>query len=192
MEVFKDIQGYEGYYQISNFGRVKTLARTYINGKGGLCKVKEAIKAPCLTPIGYVQITLYKDGVGLTHKMHRLVASHFIANPENKPEVNHKDGNKLNNHVTNLEWVTSKENIVHAEKTGLRNSKGQGNAFYGKKHSEQVKQLLSKLRGTLVLDTQTGVYYDSVKDAAVAGCVKTVTLHARMKRYKTEKRFITV
>lgn len=69
---------------------------------------------------GYKRVLIYIDGKRKKFFVHRLVAQTFIPNPENKPQVNHKDGNKLNNHVNNLEWVTNKENINHAEKFGLR------------------------------------------------------------------------
>lgn len=71
---------------------------------------------------GYQYVECYKDGKKHRFAVHRLVAMAFIPNPENKKEVNHKDGNKLNNHVDNLEWVTSSENCTHAERSGLRNN----------------------------------------------------------------------
>lgn len=99
-EIWKDIEGYEGLYQVSNFGRVKRVTTGRIL-KGGKDRG------------GYLRITLCKNGVTSTKTIHRLVAQAFIPNPENKPEVNHIDENKTNNNVLNLDWMTAKENINH-------------------------------------------------------------------------------
>ena len=98
-EIWHDIEGYEGLYQISNKGHVKSL-------KWG----KERILRPGINMSGYLVVTLCKNGVTLSKRIHRLVAEVFIPNLENKPQVNHKDENKLNNCVNNLEWATAKEN----------------------------------------------------------------------------------
>ena len=107
-EIWHDIDGYEGLYQISNKGRVKSL-------KCG----KERIRTPVITNDGYLNVILYKNTTAQHRLIHRLVAEVFIPNPENKPQVNHKDENKLNNCVNNLEWATAKENINH----GTRNER---------------------------------------------------------------------
>jgi hypothetical protein len=107
-EVWRDIQGYEGLYQVSSHGRVKSLKR------GGRLVVLTISK------FGYQCISLYKKYHRLPVKVHRLVAEAFIPNTENKSQVNHKDGNKTNNHYSNLEWVTPSENISHAYKNGLK------------------------------------------------------------------------
>jgi hypothetical protein len=109
-EIFTDIEGFEGKYQVSNLGNVKSL--NYIGTK----------RAKNLKPVkhhlGYMIVKL---GAKKWCMVHTLVAKAFIPNPENKCFVNHIDGNKANNKVTNLEWVTSKENMNHAISTGLRN-----------------------------------------------------------------------
>lgn len=105
MEIWKDIEGFEGLYQVSNYGRVKGL------------KTNTILKPNEHT--GYLRVQLSKNGKQTNHFIHRLVARTFIPNPENKPEVNHKDADKKNNHVENLEWVTSKENSRHAVQQGL-------------------------------------------------------------------------
>ena len=121
-EVWKDIEGYEGLYQVSNFGNIKSLPRIRHNGKGTYIQ-KEKLLKQTFTSTGYKKVELCKDGKRKGFKVHRLVAIAFIPNPDNKPEVNHIDGNKINNNIDNLEWVTSSENTIHAYETGLNPNK---------------------------------------------------------------------
>ena len=107
-EIWRDIRGYVGSYQISNFGRTKSFFR----GKAKILK-------PFVDKNGYLNVTL---GRGNKNKVHRLVAQAFIPNPDAKPQINHRDGNKMNNHVDNLEWNTSTENNRHAVQIGLMKS----------------------------------------------------------------------
>ena len=109
-EIWKDIVGYEGLYQVSNFGRVKSLAK-YKNGNGG-SKFwrKERILKPANTGRGYLMVVLIKEKKRTTYILHRLVAQAFIPNPNNLPQINHKDENKTNNVVSNLEWCDNKYN----------------------------------------------------------------------------------
>lgn len=103
MEMYKDIEGYEGLYQISNLGNVKRLA-----GKG--CRKERLLKYHTNSD-GYEIVCLSKNGICKRYKVHRLVAATFIPNPTYLQEVNHKDENKANNTVDNLEWCTKKYNI---------------------------------------------------------------------------------
>ena len=112
-EEWKEIKGFEGMYEVSNFGRVKSKERIdeYIsNGEIIYRRRREVILYPKLTKTGYLQVTLFKNGKPKYARMHRLVAEAFLPNPENLPVVNHKDGNKLNNDVSNLEWTSYSEN----------------------------------------------------------------------------------
>lgn len=112
-EVWKDIKGYEGLYQVSNFGRVKRLDRFRKHWKGGLSLYKECFLKGTLNNNGYLNVKLYKCGLKKTISIHRLVALSFILNKNELKEVNHIDCNKINNTVSNLEWVTKRENQTH-------------------------------------------------------------------------------
>lgn len=105
MEIWKTIKYFEDY-QVSNLGNVKMTAND--------ASRKERILKPLITNRGYYRVALYKDKKPNFFTIHRLVANHFIPNPENKKQVNHKDGNKSNNISTNLEWSTGRENKDHA------------------------------------------------------------------------------
>jgi len=112
-EQWKDIKDYEGHYKISNLGRVKNVKRNN-NRYNKLLKLKKGTDK-----YKYYHISLFKNGLCKEVSIHRLVAQAFIPNPDNKPEVNHIDGNKVNNKIDNLEWCTHKENFKHASKNGL-------------------------------------------------------------------------
>lgn len=119
-EIWKDVEGYEEFYQISNFGEVRSKDRWRNNGSKSRYLLKSKTMTKSKTTTGYWKIGFFKDGKRREFKIHRLVAFAFIPNPENKPNINHKDGNPLNNHISNLEWCTQSENLQHAYETGLR------------------------------------------------------------------------
>lgn len=116
-ERWKPIPGYEGKYGVSNRGRVKSLARMR-DCNGGLAFMPERIRKQDYAK-GYFQLSLLKNAKKRIWKIARLVALAFLPNPENKPQVNHKDGNKRNNRLSNLEWATRSENMKHAYQNGL-------------------------------------------------------------------------
>jgi hypothetical protein len=119
LEVWKDIQDYEGVYQVSNFGNVKSLDRivnkpngvSYMR-KGKLCKQSKS-------NLGYMTVGFTVNNVKVNKYVHRLVAESFITNINNYPQVNHIDCNKTNNRMYNLEWCTNSQNHIHASKNGL-------------------------------------------------------------------------
>jgi len=113
IEVWKNIKEYEGLYQVSNIGRVKSLERTVIDKRGHKHYTNERILKPQIGPNGYLQVGLHKDCKGKSLYIHRLVCEAFHENPKNKPEVNHINEDKSDNRACNLEWVTSKENNNH-------------------------------------------------------------------------------
>ena len=116
LEQWKGIPGYNGKYQISNLGRVKSFCRS---------KAGQTIKPKY--SLGYAQTLCYKYGKGKTFAIHRLVAELFIPNPNNLPQINHLDETKLNNRVDNLEWCTAKQNINY----GTRNERAVSNRRFG-------------------------------------------------------------
>ena len=117
-EIWKDIQGYEGFYQISNLGNVKSLERVVDKGNGILQHRKERIMNKRESVDGYYVAKLNVNKKSKSIAIHILVARHFIDNPNNYPEVNHKDCNRKNNQVDNLEWCTHQQNVEHSKQLG--------------------------------------------------------------------------
>ena len=108
-----------GLYQVSNLGRIKGTKREVLRN-GNVYHWKERILTPQIEKNGYIRFILSKNGKMYRILIHRAVAEAFIENKENKPQVNHKNGNKKDNTVKNLEWVTAQENTLHSLKNGLR------------------------------------------------------------------------
>ena len=138
-EIWKDIKGYEGLYQVSNLGRIKSLERKTFGEKYGVHKLKEKIlkKGKCGK---YNIVVLRKDKKNKTLYIHRLVAKAFINNPKKYPEVNHKDGNTINNNVENLEWCNRSYNIKHSYNVLNRKVNTKGFIEYREKHKRKVNQ----------------------------------------------------
>ena len=147
MEIWKDIEGYEGYYQVSNMGSVQSLNRTCTNKNNKIMTFKGKILKPQNDRCGYLCVLLSLNGIKRNFKIHRLVAQAFIDNSNNKPCVNHKDGNKTNNMVYNLEWCTQQENIAHAIQNTLMNNYGEysRNATV---NNNTVLQIINDLQNT--------------------------------------------
>jgi hypothetical protein len=128
-EIWLDVIGYEGLYQVSNLGRVKSIRRK-----------KQIIMNPTVRNVGYCCLTFYKRDVKKMHDIHRLVCQTFLPNPYNKKTVNHINGIKTDNRLINLEWSTQKENVNHASLNGLRKDKGEHNNF-SKLTNEEVYKI---------------------------------------------------
>ena len=181
-EIWTSIPGYEGRYEVSSFGRVKSLLRKqkYPNGY---------IRAETLDSDGYSIVSLVKKGYFTTLKVHRLVAEMFIPNPENKPQVNHKNSVRKDNHVDNLEWCTVSENGLHSFRTGNRI-----HPMLGKRRKPESLEKLSKTvsgsknpNAKICLDQQTGIFYLTISEAACAKVIKFENLRYDMRRKDSKK-----
>lgn len=151
--IWKPLKNYEGLYEISNTGKIKSL-------------YKNRILKDSLTKYGYYQVQLFKNKQYKQYLVHRLVAENFIENPENKPQINHINALKTDNRVTNLEWVTSAENMNHAKKLGLL------------KGNEKSKYNACKK----VKDTITGIVYPSLKQASLDLNIKYSILRSMLSK----------
>jgi hypothetical protein len=171
-EIWKDIPGYEGYYQVSNIGRVKGLERKVPHPTcGGEMTVHEKILSPQTTINRVKQVSLSKNGNIKRKSVHRLVAIAFIPNPKNKPCINHKDGDRTNNNVNNLEWCTHSENTIHAYKNGLFPDDMNSGSKNGraKLNESQVKEIRTRFykadkKTTFIKD----IYHELMKDYGVS------------------------
>ena len=168
IEIWKDVTGFDGLYQISNFGRVKSLEKIYYTGNYMSKRVQKEIVLKPYSTGRYLCVNLSNKGLNKNYKIHRLVAIHFIPIIDGKPEVNHIDGNRLNNNVSNLEWCNRSENQFHAYKNGLQKTKNGFEFVYSKP----------------VLNIENGVFYDTISEAAISCNLSVATLS----RYLNGKR----
>lgn len=144
-EIWKDVPVYEGYYQVSNYGRVKSLERTVKNGPNSTRVIRRRILKQTTNSRGYLTVHLSVRGNVLSKTVHRLTCAIFHSNPENKPEVNHKNGIKTDNYWKNLEWATVSENRLHSYRTGLQSPAMLGRTGVDCKNSIPVIQLYINL-----------------------------------------------
>ena len=173
-EVWKDIIGYEGLYQVSDKGRVRSLDKTITQKDGSTRFIKGRIMKTYICK-GYLNVDLVNmDGDKCKYKVHRLVAMTFIPNSENKPCVDHINAVKDDNRADNLRWVTYSENMLNPI-TRKNNSeshkdreypKGEDAPMYGKKHSQESIQKMVEAHGTKVYCVETDKIYDSIRDAS--------------------------
>lgn len=159
-ELWKDVKGLEGCYQISSIGKVRSLDRVIKKGGNQCIECSQLFKGKILTNVlhknGYYRVELRFK----LYSVHRLVAEAFIPNPDNKPQVNHINAIKTDNRVENLEWCTAKENVSHSLLKGLRKPlKGKDHYLFGikSKNHPQAKK---------VINLETGKEYSCLKDAA--------------------------
>ena len=136
-EQWKPVKGYEGKYIVSSKGNVMSVPRTYTDRLGRDYMVDGITLAKCDNGRGYAHVRLGKHTM---KQIHRIVAEAFIPNPLNLPEVNHKDGNKKNNCVENLEWVTHQGNVIHAVETGL----------FGERAKKATPEIVAAIRAEYV------------------------------------------
>ena len=170
MEIWEDIEGYEGIYQVSSLGRIK---RLYKNGKERILKLRSDRD-------GYLNVGLCKEGRVKSRGVHRLVAQAFIPNPDNKSQVNHRDENKSNNKVENLEWVTGKENINYGTRTE-RSGKSQTN---DKKRSQPIYGINIKTNERIEFPSTREAQRNGFSSGHIVDCLK-----GRRKSHKCYKWF---
>ncbi len=170
-EIWKDIEGYEGLYQVSNLGRTKSLKRKFVK--------EEKILTYTKNKKGYLQVSLAKNGKTKTERVNRLVAKTFIPNPKNLPQVNHIDGNKLDNSIENLEWCDCKYNINEAWKIGLNKKR------FGRENNRSRKVEQYDLNGNFIRT------WDTIKQAADKLKINTANIIACCQgKYKKSHGFI--
>lgn len=173
-EIWRDIVGYEGKYQVSNCGRVRSVKRTVWDNRGYYKTVPEKILKVGITSRGYAEVQLWKDGIKKYYLVHRLVGQAFLPNPEKLPQVNHKDENKQNNNVDNLEFCSVSYNNTYngkAKKAGKKISE----KLRGRKlPEEQIKKIAEKNRNhprkskpIMAIDMVTGLrlVFPSIREA---------------------------
>lgn len=141
MEIWKDIKNYEGYYQVSNHGRIRSVDRKILYKSGNWANHKGRVKK-ISTKTEYRVALLSKNNKQRLFKISRLVAQAFVDNPYSYNVVNHKDGNKHNDCVDNLEWTTNSDNVIHAFESGLNSKKNRiAGVFYEKRRKKWASYL---------------------------------------------------
>jgi len=159
-EIWKDIKDYEGLYKVSNKGRVKSLRREVAFSFNRTRIIKEKILVPSNHYKGYLYIRLCKFGKIKIYKIHRLVGTMFIKNPKNKLQINHKDCNKSNNNVNNLEWNTNSENQKHAYKNKANFSYKGENSHLSKLKEMDVLEIRKKYNSGGYTQTELAKEYN--------------------------------
>lgn len=145
LEIWKDIIGYEGYYQVSNLGNVRSVDRIiYISNIPR--KRKSIALKPKISGVGYYQVCLQKESIRFYPLVHRLVAQSFLGLNESKKYVNHINGVKTDNRLQNLEWVTQSENQVHAYRIGLQNKQYGEQRYCSKLNNKKVIEIKKRLQ----------------------------------------------
>lgn len=165
LEIWKDVVGFETLYQVSNLGRVKSLAKE-VDNNGGKQKRKECIVKSRKNRHGYLQLTL-SNNKKYTKTIHRLVAEAFLPNTSNKPQINHINGIKTDNRVENLEWATASENTLHSVNVlGNKSPRGRYNKF--SKPVLQIKddKIIAKFECVMEAERQTGINNGNIANCA--------------------------
>ena len=165
-EIWRDIKGYEGLYQVSNLGRVKSLERDYISANGGIRHIDEHYLKQAKTEKGYLRVTLLKNGKRSSKQVHRIVGEAFISNPDNKPQIDHINGDKTLNIVSNLRWATNRENCLNPN-TLCKNHH---------LHTDEWKQKMSAIRKgksptRQCIETAQKLHFKKVEQYDKNGCL---------------------
>lgn len=163
-EIWNDIKGYEGLYQVSNLGRVKSLEY-----KG---KKRDKILKLSKNKRGYLIVNLFKSQKSKSTYVHRIVAESFIPNKDNKTQVNHINGLKINNCIDNLEWNTPSENVSH---------------FFSLDVSKLFRLRISKRQNKAVIDTKTNIIYQSIKEASLINNIPESSLSRMLNNTRPNK-----
>lgn len=173
LEVWKKTLSCPEYYEVSNLGRVRSLTRSIeggccIKGKKATKVIQGKVHSNVLNERGYLVVR-----IGRKNKyVHRLIAEAFLSNPDNKPQINHINGNKADNSIPNLEWVTSKENVIHAYESGL---------VRPKKLTIEQRDAIRNRCYKKVIDVTTNTIYASMTEAARAFNVSLPQLSGKLK-----------
>ena len=161
MVIWKDVEGFEGLYKVSSEG---VLIGTPRKGtKGGVAKQYKMSH-------GYMEYHLYKNNIRYHRTVHRLLANHFIPNPENKPFINHIDGNRANNSLENLEWVTNGENVQHAMRSGRLDISGEKHHNV-KLTDHEVLEIRDLYKHRIYLQREIGEIY-GVRQSTINGIIR--------------------
>ncbi len=140
-EIWKPVKDYEGLYEVSNKGRIRSLQRTVLRSDGGIITVREKILHLHCNGDGYLQCKLCRNGHYKTVRVHALVAQAFVPNPKHLSEVNHIDTNRTNNYSENLEWASHVDNVRHSANMGHYKHFGPDNPNY---HGTKLKEYFEK------------------------------------------------
>lgn len=181
VEIWKDVKGFERQYKISNLGRIYSKDRMCIDSMGRK-RLRKGYELHPNINNGYYRVTLCNNGKKIIKTIHRLVAEHFIENPMKKPQVNHINGNKLDNRIENLEWVTVQENTIHAYNHGLiEHVKGEKHPNYNK-----CGELSKKSKRVIAVNLENGEIkkYGSIIDTEKDGFLRSEVSRACNKKIK--------
>lgn len=176
IERWKNVIGYEGYYMVSTFGRVKSLSRKVKHSRKEFQLVKLKILSQKIDKYGYCKVCLCKEGTEKEMSVHRLVGIHFIKNDNNLPEINHLFGIKKDNRVFKLEWSTGSDNMKHAHRIGIKKPTWEGKTGAEHNCSKGVEQLNA--------DGKRIATYGSIQEAARVLKISFSNISAACNRYK--------